>query len=505
MARLWLVMLPWVPGTWGARGGDELQGMLDAGSDIILEPGEVIELEEALKLRWRGQAIYTRGAVAVSDYGVIRHKPGKAGMLIDAYGIGGVRLHDLILDANRMEFGEPEGVLVQEPMISLGGAGATGQEIRRCIVMNSRSAGGWGAIHIQEGGDGIVVEDNVVFASGADIRGNGRSPYEKPFGWGDGISTASRNTLIRNNLVYDATDEGIMVQGGPGSIVGGNVIASISREMLGGIALIDPFGYYKMDTPDGKRFDYRGVVVEDNWIIAIGSRIHAGLPMGGAAWHPNLGGTVLVGATVRNNTISGEAGGYGYVANGIDGFTVTGNHSDAVYSGQGDGLPGRLPDPPSAFLFERGAVGGSQLQAEFKPAIEHVTKVLRSDRGRGVPVDALGYRDAGYTALEAEAIVETAWLEMLGRSPSSAEWAHWAGWLSGTHANADSLRRCLMTSREFIERFGYVNPLELHGWRSSRWLELISSSVGSSRTPDGQWPEARALHLKLIQTLERDR
>ncbi len=497
------IILPGGSGLCKARSGVEAQELLDRGEDLALNPGEVIEITETLRVRHAGQRIYTTGAKTVSDFGIIRQSRGSSGTLLEGYGIEGLAISDVIFDGNRSSFQSPEGKLEYVPMISLGGEGSDGQNIRRCIVLNSRSAGGWGAIHIQEGGRNILVEDNIVFASGVDIRGNGRSNWEKPFGWGDGISTASRNTLIRNNLIYDATDEGVMVQGGPGSKVIDNVIVSVSREMLGGIALIDPFAYHQMGPAENKRFDYRDVIVEDNWIIAMGGRIHAGLPMGGDAWHPNLGGTILYGATVRNNLISGKAGGYGYVANGIDGFVVKGNRSNAIYSGLGDGLPNNPPDEPSAFLYNPAATGNSDLQPDFLPAKRHVTKVLRSNRGSNIPSDLLGYRDIGYPMEEAEAVVETAYLEMLGRNPTVEEKTHWTNWLRSTHSNADRLRSILITTEEFIERSGYINPLELHEWRGDRWLELIAACCTKlQKKNEGKWPSARALHHSLVKSLQ---
>ena len=459
-----------------ARTGADLQALLDQGKDLVLRSGEVIEVDQTLKVTHSGQGIYTESAQNASEYGTIRHGEGSSGTLLEGHGVAGLRIHDLILDANRSGFRSAEGILRPVPMISLGGAGSAGQEIRRCIVVNARSAGGWGAIHIQEGGEGIVVEDNVVFSAGVDIRGNGRSAREKPYGWGDGISTASRGTLIRNNVIYDATDEGIMVQGGPGSKVQGNVIVAVSRELFGGIALIDPFGYFRLEPSEAKRYDYRGVLIEGNWIHALGGRIHVGLPMGGDAWHPNLGGTTLIGATVRNNRISGKAMGYGYVANGIDGFIIEGNRSEAFYSGIGDGLRDNPPDEPAAFLYNPTTVGESELQSEFEPAQKHVTKILRSDRGGPIPTDPLGYREVGYGAEEAMAVVEGAYLEMLGRAPSGLEQENGIAWLHATHANADALRIQLMSDPDFTDRFGHVHPLDLNEWRGSRWLQLIRST-----------------------------
>ena len=156
--------------------GSELQARLDAGENVALQPGQVAVLQESLKFRKAGQRIETTDAKTVSDYARIVHAEGSQGTLIEAKGIAGATLSKLILDGNRPGFRHPEGVLTMEPMLSFGGEGAVGQEVSRCIVLSGRCAGGWGAIHVQEGGADIVIRDNVVFSAGADIRGNGRSP-----------------------------------------------------------------------------------------------------------------------------------------------------------------------------------------------------------------------------------------------------------------------------------------------------------------------------------------
>jgi len=481
----------------GTINGSTLQAQLDAGKNIALRPGQVVEVSQILKFQKAGQRIETVGARTALEYARIVHAEGSQGTLIEAKGIAKASLTKLILDGNRAGFQHPEGLVTKEPMLSFGGEGGTGQQVRNCIVIGSRSAGGWAAIHISEGGCDIVIEDNIVFSSGVDIRGNGRSLSEKPFGWGDGISTASRDTTIVNNLVYDASDEGVMVQGGPGTKVKNNVIVAVSREMLGGIALIDPFGYYELDAKK-RVYDYRGVVVEDNLIVAMGGRVHAGLPMGGATWARHLGGTILLGATVRNNHISGEAAGYGYVANGIDGFQITGNTSDATYSGLGDGLPGKPLDAPAAFLYNPATVVSSRVQKDFVPMKKSLDHVLRSNR---VPSDALGYRDAGYGQAESKAIVSTAFVEMLGRQPQEKEAQHWSKWLRETRSNSDSLRRGLMTTPEFVGLHGHVNPLNLYKWRNDRWLKMILKTCSAYQAKGKDWPNARQLNKKLLEGL----
>ena len=480
--------------------GRTLQARLDEGKDIALRPGQVVEVTESLKFRKAGQRIETVGARTASEYARIVHTEGSQGTLIEAKGIAGASLMKLVLDGNRPGFRHPEGVLTMEPMLSFGGKGAVDQEVRHCIVISGRCSGGWGAIHMHEGGQEIVVKDNFVFSVGTDIRGNGRSPFEKPFGWGDGISTASRDTIIMNNLIYDTTDEGIMVQGGPGTKVKGNVIVALSREMLGGIALIDPFKYYELDAKK-RTYDYRDVVIEDNLILAEGSRIHTGIPMGGAAWNPRFGDTILLGACVRNNHISGPAAGYGYVANGIDGFEIMGNTSDATYSGLGDGLPGNQPDAPMAFMYDPGNVGSSDLQKEFVPMKKSLTGVLRASRTPKDSRNPLGYRDQPYPDEEACGVVRMAFVEMLGREPKADEFKHWIKWLQETRSNADSLRRSLMTTPEFIRLHGYVNPLNLHKWRNERWLKMILETCSEYQVKGKEWPDACKWNEKLLEEL----
>jgi hypothetical protein len=477
-----------------------LQAQLDAGENIALQPGQVVEISETLTFRKADQRIETVGAKTAAEYARIVMADGAVGTLINADGVAGAVLSKLILDGNRPGFRKPDGVLDMVPMLSFGGEGAVGQEIRNCIVIAGRCAGGWGAIHMQEGGKDIVIQDNVVFAAGADIRGNGRSPYEKPFGWGDGISSASRNTVIVNNLIYDVTDDGIMLQGAPGSLVKGNVIVAISREMLGGIVLIDPFKYYELDA-EKKTYDYRGIVVEDNLILALGGRIHAGFPMGGAPWNAGFAGTTMVGAQIRNNHIGGGAGGYGFVVSGVDGFKIAGNTSDAVYSGRGDGMPGKPPDEPMAFQYDPASIGSSVLQQEFVPMKESLTGVLRASRTPTDSRNALGYRDQPYPAEEAGAVVKMTFVEMLGRDPQEAELKYWTRWLQETRSNADTLRRSLMKHGEFVRVHGYVDPLDLHSWRNERWLKMILESCSQIQSTGVDWPNAREWNERLLKGL----
>jgi hypothetical protein len=482
---------------WGAE--HPLQAVLDRGEDVWLEPGSVHEIRATLRYRRPGQKIGTRGASSPDQFATLRLAPGALICAVDATGVARATLERLILDGNRRALLCPSGKVPAEPMTSWGKPGGDGQVIRECLIFDARCGGGWAAIHIHEGAQGILVENNVIMGAGTDARGNGRAETERAFGWGDGISTASRETQVRNNLIVDATDDGIMVQGAPGSLIEGNLIAAVSREMLGGIAVIDPYRFYAMAGTDN-RFDYRGVVVRGNRIEAWGSWIHIGIPLGGAGWNQRMQGTWLVGATVVENTLSGGAFGYGMVANGIDGFTVKGNRSTATHSGRGDGPRDRPPDPAGPFLYNPAAVVNSILQPEFRPQVTHLVSLLRC---WPPPADPRGYRIAPYTDAEAAAVVRAASAEMLGRETGAEELRRWIGWLREPGGTADRLRVEFLRQREGGEATAEPELTRLQSWRIERWRRAILTAWREAPTPaGGRWPATAELYAAVRRRLE---
>ena len=81
-------------------------------------------------------------------------------------------------------------------------------------------------------------------------------------------------------------------------------------------------------------------------------------------WAPKHRGKQLVGARVHGNLISGGAGGYGFVVNGVDEFKVYDNKSTAQYSGIGDGKGKRNPpDDPGPFLYNPKNIGSTELDS----------------------------------------------------------------------------------------------------------------------------------------------
>ena len=107
----------------------------------------------------------------------------------------------------------------------------------------------WSCLHVAEGPltcNGVVIQNNDIGPCGSD-------QFQQ---WADGISVSCRNATVRNNMVQDPTDGGIVIFGSPGTQVYNNTIwilnvsfASESRQvpdlnflqatLLGGINMVD--------------------------------------------------------------------------------------------------------------------------------------------------------------------------------------------------------------------------------------------------------------------------
>ncbi len=486
-------------GQTAVKPGDDLQAVLDKGDDLLLQKGAAYEVRETLRYTKPGQKILTPGVRTIADYATLRLADTNLMEIIDAGGVKGAVLKNVIVDGNRYGLSTVpktgEGGGGQPPLVFFGGAGAIGQQVCGNVMMNPRT---WSTLKVHEGATNILVEGNVILGAGVDPRGNGREANEAPFGWGDGISCAARNTTIRNNLIIDPTDVGIVLYGAPGSVAEDNVVAGISRESLGGINLVDAIKHYSLND-DHTLADYRGVVVRGNLMDAFGARIHIALPMGGPPWTPNSKGKILTGAKVHENMISGGAAAYGYVVNGVDGFEVYDNKSTAVYSGIGEGLNAKTPpDEPGPFLYDPEGVTNSKLQPEFKPCTRHLVHLLRCNHG---PTNALGYRVYGYGEAEAEAVARAAYIEMLGRHADPGGLAEKIKWLQ-KGGTADAMRVGMMQSGEFKGKFGEVTPDQLHVYRTRRWFDILNRIQVAFLENQGRLPSAKVLYTQALSVME---
>lgn len=470
--------------------GGDLQAVLDKGDDLVLQTGAVYPVGKALRYTKPGQKIFTKGARYPSQFATLRIADGKLTRLVNAGGIKGAVLEHVTCDGRRYELSVlPERVTQgksQPSLVLFGEQGGDDQVVRECVFLNARS---WSTLKVHEGASGILIENNIFFGAGTDCRGNGRAEGETGLIWGDGITFAVRDSAIRNNLIIDPTDVGFVLFGCPGTIAEENVVAAVSRESLGGINLVDPIAHYAIDET---HTDYRGVKIRNNSVDAFGARIHMGYPMGAVPWVPGKKGAILTGAEVTDNAMGGEAAGYGFVVHGVSNWKVTGNVSTATYSGIADGLsPKNRAHPPTAFVYDPATVENVDLQKEFVKCDPHIEHLLRCNHG---PVDEQGRRIYPYGEAEAEAVVKAAYLEILGRPADPGGLKDKVAQLQANKLNADSLRRGLMASMEFRNRFDYVAPEDLHPYRTKLWIGLCNAIIRQELEEGGSWPDAKVMY-----------
>jgi hypothetical protein len=487
-------------GRAGAKPGDDLQAILDKGEDLVLKAGAVYPVEKALRYKKPGQKIFTGGAAYPSQFATLRIANRDLTQLVDAFGVERAVLEHVKLDGRRYELGVPPervtGGRPQPPMVLFGGRGGDKQVVRECVLVNARC---WSTLKFHEGASGCLVENNVIFGAGTDCRGNGRSEGEVGLVWGDGITFAARDSVIRNNLVIDPTDVGFVLFGSPGTVAEENVVAAISRESLGGANLVDPIAHYAIDEI---HTDYRGVKVRNNYVDAFGARIHMGFPMGAVPWVPGKKGAILTGAEVTGNTMAGGAAGYGFVVHGVSDWKVTGNVSTASYSGIADGLsPDNRAHPPAPFVYDPQTVENVELQEEFVKCDPHIEHLLRCNHG---PTDDQGRRVYPYGEAEAEAVVKAAYLEILGRPADEGGIKEKVAQLKSNKVNADELRRGLMASMEFRNRFDYVAPEDMHPFRTKLWLGICNAIIRNKTKDGGSWPSAREMYEEAKEGLRHE-
>jgi parallel beta-helix repeat protein len=243
-------------------------------------------------------------------------------------------LSHVIVDGNRPELGYRGG----DALVYAGGS-SSGQVIRFTKITEPRS---WSALHLIQGHPSpnppctnALVENNEIGPAG--------SSNET---WADGISLACTNTTIRDNLIVDATDGGIVIFGAPGSIIEGNTIRAETRTLLGGINMVDYNPY------DG---NYSGTIVRNNIIDAASAVIRIGLGMGTRVWGclPAVAeNDTLYGGTVTGNTLRGANMQYGFAVDGVREWTALDNIDESTHIGSPSvDCRGRVASTPAGFQY----------------------------------------------------------------------------------------------------------------------------------------------------------
>ncbi|GAA6023117.1 hypothetical protein JCM11491_000076 [Sporobolomyces phaffii] len=279
-----------------------------------------------------------------------------------------VILRNIQVNGNRPQLGILWGGL---GLLEFGG-NTVGQKIQNVHAYEPR---GWSALHAAEGGRGADA------CSGMEIKGNqigpsGHGPSGvnqfrrrdtgtwSPGQWADGISHACQNSVVRDNVVTDATDGAIVIFGAPGSTITGNTIIADQRVALGGINAVDFMPY-------GGSFE--GTVVKNNRLIAQNSMIKVGIAIGGMVWGVDnrTASRTFGGSFIDNEFSSGANGyfGYGIGISGHNGAVVTGNKVTGEANFGGVPSPSCfswLPHPaPQPFIADPTNTPGSTLQDDF--------------------------------------------------------------------------------------------------------------------------------------------
>ena len=320
-----------------------LQG---AGAVANLCPGAVFELSAPVMITADHQEIYTEGLPTDDTRAILRIVSPDLATAVLMRDYNNALLSHVIVDGNRLNLGPRGG----DALIYAGGY-SNGQIIRGNKIMDPRS---WSALQLiqghseSQGCKNALVENNEIGPAGT----------SDDLEWADGISFTCTNSTVRNNVITDATDGGIVVFGAPGSVIEGNTIRAETRTLLGGINMVDSAAY------EG---NYSGTIVRDNIIEASGAVIRIGLGMGSRVWVclPADSEEILRGGTVTGNTLRGEKMQYGFIVDGVREWTVTGNIDEATHSGRPSvDCYGRVASAPAGFLYNPARAEGV-FQPEF--------------------------------------------------------------------------------------------------------------------------------------------
>ncbi|TFY69179.1 hypothetical protein EVG20_g3253 [Dentipellis fragilis] len=251
--------------------------------------------------------------------------------------------------------------------IEMGGP-TSGQIIEYVRSHDPRS---WSCLHIAEGGllcNNVTVQNNDIGPCGTDA-------FQE---WADGISVSCASAVVRNNLINNPTDGGVVLFGAPGTLVENNTIWVVNNTCLGGINMVD------VDPWGG---NYTGTVVQHNIITGgfatdsdsayetKGSNVDdvivkIGIAIGPRAWFGDrYGDNVSFSGTVLNNQFTG-AFGYGIAVTSSRNFTVQGNTLVGNTSFLGSRGPNCTSDSivptPAPLIVDSANVSSPSLQSDFQ-------------------------------------------------------------------------------------------------------------------------------------------
>ncbi|BEI80183.1 hypothetical protein CcaverHIS002_0107120 [Cutaneotrichosporon cavernicola] len=332
------------------------------GTKVYLCPGTEVALSGTIVFTAADQELATFGYPGDDRRAKLRIASDAVATAIqgDCRRCARVAVRNLVIDGARRKYGRVRDPNSSPGLVILGGN--EGQAVRECAISDPR---GFTAVHVREGAklncQGALIERNEITSVGEeyDPAYDGTDPESSPWGrpLADGISIACRNSVVRDNLLTDCTDAGIVVYCSPGTKIENNRVSTERRSAIGGILLVDaqPFNG-----------DYSGVIVKDNTLDASARIMRIGIGLGLSILSDDIE-TMLKGGSVISNRLTGDYMGYGIAAAGLQGWTIKDNLDEARYEGQPSDrcFDDPINPPPQAFIYNSATLDKSTVQDGF--------------------------------------------------------------------------------------------------------------------------------------------
>ncbi|KAI0650454.1 hypothetical protein C8Q79DRAFT_998300 [Trametes meyenii] len=292
----------------------------------------------------------------------------------------GVKLRNIQINGTRAGASPTNG----GANIEMGGSNSN-QLIEYVHSFDPRS---WSCLHLAEGAfscNNVTVQNNDIGPCGSDA-------FQE---WADGISVSCMNSLVRNNMINNPTDGGIVLFGAPGTVVENNTIWVETMTLLGGINMVDydPWnGNYSntivrnnnirggFATETAEAGESKGVNNND-------AIVKIGIAIGPRTWFGDrYFNNVSQSGTVLNNQLTG-AFGYGVAISSASNFTVQGNVLVGNTSFIGSNGPNcsstDVTPSPAPFVQDQSTVQSSNIQGGFQiiPDGNSLTCIIPPDGG----------------------------------------------------------------------------------------------------------------------------